>query len=79
MDHTGLPQLTVVCAFLVYTTQAPIFSVGVLSKVGPVFHALPRSKLLRFSFSGTPQKHRLNWAYVLCPSQVQAAQVTDAW
>ena len=34
-----------------------------LSDVGPGLHALPRSKLLRFRFSGTPQRHRL-----LCPS-----------
>ena len=47
-----------------------------LFQVGPGLHALPRSKPLRFRFSGTPQRHRLYWAYVLCPSQVQAAQVT---
>ena len=45
MDHTGLSQLTGAGAFLVYTAQVPSCSVGVLSKVGPVFHALPRSKL----------------------------------
>ena len=42
----------------------------------PGLHAPPRSKLLRFRYSGTPQRHRLNWACVLCPSQVHAAQVT---
>ena len=47
-----------------------------LSEAGPVLHALPRSKLLRFRFSGTPQRLRLGWACVLYPSQVQAAQVT---
>ena len=31
---------------------------------------------VRFSFLGTPQRHRLSWACILCPSQVQAAQVT---
>ena len=31
-----------------------------LSKVDPVLHVLPRSKLLRFSFSGTLQGHRLS-------------------
>ena len=41
-----------------------------LSKAGPCFHALPRSKLLRFRFSGTPQRHRFGWVYILCPSQV---------
>ena len=72
----GLPQLVAACAFLVYIAQAPGCSAGVLSKVGPVFHALPRSKLLRFRFSGTPQGQRVGWVCVLCPSQVGAAQVT---
>ena len=45
-----------------------------LSEVGPGLHALPRSKLFRFS--GTPQRHKLSWACVLCPSQVRAAQTT---
>ena len=47
-----------------------------LSKAGPGLNALPRSKLLRFRFSGTPQRCRLDWACVLCPSPVRAAQVT---
>ena len=46
------------------------------SEASPGLYALPRSKLLRFRYSGTPQRHRLGWACVLCPSQVQAAQVT---
>ena len=47
-----------------------------LSEAGPRLYALPRSKLLRFRYSGTPQRHRLGWACVMWPSQVQAAQVT---
>ena len=47
-----------------------------LSVAGPGLHALPRSKPLRFRFLDTPQRRRLSWACVLCPSQVQAAQVT---
>ena len=50
-----LSQLTVVCPFQVYTAQAPGCSAGALSNSGPAFHALPRSKLLRFS--GTLQGH----------------------
>ena len=65
-----------VCAFLVYTAQAPGCSAGELSKAGPGLRALPRSKLLRFRFSGTSQRHRFCWACVLCPSQVRAAQAT---
>ena len=47
-----------------------------LSEVGPGLHALPRSKLLRFRYLGSPQRCRLGWACVLCPSQIQSAQVT---
>ena len=67
MDHTGLSQFKVVCASWVYTAQAPGCSAGTLSKVGPAFCALPRSKLLRFS--GTPQGHRPGRAvlFVLSP------------
>ena len=65
-----------VCAFPVYTAQAPGCSAGVLSKAGPGLRALPRSKPLRFRFSGAPQRHKLGWACVLCRSQVRAAQVT---
>ena len=53
-----------------------LLSAGELSKAGPAFRALPRSKPLRFRFSGTPQRHRLRWVCILCPSQVRAAQAT---
>ena len=76
LGHTGFAPTHGVCAFLVYTAQAPGCSAGELSKEGPGFHTLPRSKLLRFRFSGIPQSHRLSWACVLCLSQVQAAQAT---
>ena len=76
LDHTGFAPTHGDCAFPVYTAQAPGCSAGELSKAGPGLRALPRSKLLRFRFSGTPQRHILGWACVLCPSQVRAAQVT---
>ena len=44
------------------------------SKASPGLHAPPRSKPLRFRHSGSPQRHRLIWACILCPSQVRAAQ-----
>ena len=69
----------VVCAFPVYTAQAPGCSAGVLSKAGPLFQALPKSKFPRFRFSGTPQSHRLSWACVLCPSQVEQLRWPGAW
>ena len=47
-----------------------------LSEAGPGLSALPRSKPSRFRFSGTPQRRRVEWACVLCPSPVRAAQVT---
>ena len=45
------------------------------SEAGPGLHEPPRSKPLRLKHSGSPQRHRLSWACVLCPSQVQVAQV----
>ena len=75
-DHTGFSPTYGGVDFQVYTAQAPGCSAGELSKAGPAFCALPRSKLLQFRFSGTPQRHRHGWACVLCPSQVQAAQAT---
>ena len=76
LGHTGFVPAHGVCAFRVYTAQASGCSAGELSKVGLGLYALPRSKLLRFSFSGTPQRHSLGWACALCPSQVWAAQAT---
>ena len=45
------------------------------SEASPGLHAPPRSKPLRFRHSGSPQRCRLRWACILCPSQVRAAQV----
>ena len=45
------------------------------SEAGPGLHAPPRSKPLRFRHSGSPQRRRLGWACVLCPSQVRVARV----
>ena len=76
LGHTRFDPAHGVCAFPVYTSQALGCSAGELSEVGPGLHALPRSKPLRFRYSGTPQRRRLGWACVLCPSQVREAQVT---
>ena len=40
------------------------------SEAGSGLHAPPRSKPLRLRHSGSPQRCRLGWACVLCPSQV---------
>ena len=69
------PHSQHVC-FPVYTAQAPGCSAGELSKTGPGLCALSRSKPLRFRFSGIPQRHKLGWAFVWCPTHVQAAQVS---
>ena len=45
------------------------------SEAGPGLHAPHRSKLLRFRHSSSPQRRRLCWACILCPSQIRAAQV----
>ena len=45
------------------------------SEAGPGLPAPPRSKPLRLRHSGSPQRRRLGWACVLCPSQVRAAQL----
>ena len=45
-----------------------------LSEASPGLHASPRSKPLRFRHSGSPQRRRLGWACVLCPSQVRVVQ-----
>ena len=77
LGHTGFAPAHGMCAFPVYTAQAPGCSAGELSKAGPGLCALPRSKLLRFRFSGTPQRHRLCLTCGLYSFQkIQAAQVT---
>ena len=76
LGHTGFAPTHSMCAFPIYTAQAPGCSAGELSKEGPGLHELPRSKPLRFRFSGISQRHKLGWACVLCPSQVLAAQAT---
>ena len=79
LGHTGFAPAHGVCAFPVYTAQAPGCSAGELSKVGPGLRALPRSKPLRFRFSGTPQRHRLGWACSVCPSLVRAVQAARSF
>ena len=73
---TGFAHTQGVWAFMVYTSQVLGCSARELSESGCGLRALPRPKLLRFRFSGTPQRYRLIWACVLCPSHVQAAQTT---
>ena len=72
----GLPQPNAVCTSQVYTGQAPGYSAGALSQVGPAFHAVPRTK-----HSGSHVLHRGTDPDGLCiwhPSQVQAFQASGA-
>ena len=62
LGHTGFAPAHGMCAFPVYTAQAPGCSTGELSKARPGLCALPRSKPLRFRFWVTPQRCRLSWA-----------------
>ena len=62
LSYTGFAPVHDVCAFPVYNTQALGCSAWELSKAGPGLCALPRSKSLRFRFSGTPQRCRLGSA-----------------
>ena len=50
-----------------------------LQGAGPALRGLPRRKPLRFRFSGTPQKHRLGWACVLCLPRPEQLKQPGAW
>ena len=71
----GLPSLTTCVRFpWLHCLGSRLLCRG-LSEAGPGLYALPRSKPLRVRYLGSPQRRRLGWACVLCPSQVRAAQV----
>ena len=76
LGHTGFASAHGSCAFPIYTSQALGCSARELPEAGPGLCAFPRSKPLRFSFLGSPQRGRLCLACVFCPSQVRAAQAT---
>ena len=63
------------------TLSLPPLMVCVLSrsKVGPGLCALPRSKLLRFRFSGTPQRHRIGWALFCALPRSKQLRPPGAW
>ena len=75
-DHTGFAKAQGGMCFLGLhcSGSREELSAGVLSKAGLPFWALHRSKPLRVL--GTPEGHKVGWVCILCPSQVQAAQVT---
>ena len=74
--HTGFaPRSRCVCFPSLHCSGSRLLCLQ-LSEAGPGLRVLPRSKPLRFRFSGTPQGHRLSRACVLCPSRVRAAHGT---
>ena len=58
----GLPWLTV----HVLSPSTLLRVLAALQGLGPELCVLPRPKLLRFRFLGTPQRRRRGWACVLC-------------
>ena len=66
LGHTGFAPAHGVCAFPVYTAQAPGCSAGEESKAGPGLCALPRSTPLRFRCS-TKAQTRLGLRFVPFP------------
>ena len=75
LSHTGF-ALPTACVLSCLHCLGSRLLCWELSEAGPGLYALPRSKLLRFRYSGSPQRHRLGWACILCPSLVPAAQAT---
>ena len=73
--HTGFAHTHSVCAFPVYTAQALGCSAGNYVRRGLGCMHFP-SLSLSGSGSQVLDKGPDGWASVLCPSQVQAAQVT---
>ena len=71
LGHTGFAPAHGVCAFLVYTAQAPGCSAGELSKEGPGLHALPRSTPLGSGSRVPLQRHRLSWVFCALPRSEQ--------
>ena len=74
LSHTGPALAHGACALPAHTAQALGCSAGTV-RGSPGLHVPPRCKPLRFRHLGRTQRCRLGWACVLCPSQVQTAQV----
>ena len=74
LSHTGPAPLTASVASCPHCSGSRLLHRDP-SAAGPGLLAPPRSKLLRFRHLGSPQRRRLCWTCILCPSQVQAAQV----
>ena len=74
LSHTGSSPAHGAFSLSAHTAQALGCSAGTVCG-RPWAACTSRSKPLRFRHSGSPQRCRLGWACVLCPSQIPAAQV----
>ena len=70
----GLPSLTARVASLPTLLRLYVALPGTI-RGRPWAACTSQVKPLRFRHSGSPQRRRLGWACILCPSQVGAAQV----
>ena len=66
MDHTGFAPVQGSVCFLGLHCSGSRVLCRALSKADPAFHGLPRSKLLRFRFSGILQGHTQSVGHVFC-------------
>ena len=74
LGHTGFAPLT--ACVLSQSTLLRLQVALQLSKAGLGCVPFPGLSHSGSGSSGTPQRRRLGWACVLCPSQVRAAQAT---
>ena len=72
LGHTGFAPTHGMCAFPGYTSQVWV-ALQELSEADPGLHALPRSKQLKFRFSGTPQRRRFSWFQYFVPFPVPSS------
>ena len=75
LSHTGSAPAHGACSLPAHTAQALGCSAGNCPRLALGCMQLPGLSRSRFRHSGSPQRRRLRWACVLCPSQVRAAQV----
>ena len=75
LSHTGPAPVHGACALPAHTAQALGCSTGNHPRPALGGMHLPDLSHSGSGTLGSPQRHRLGWACVLCPSHVQAAQV----
>ena len=71
LGHTEFAPSHGMCGFPVHIVQVPGCSARALSEAAPGLHALPRSKLLMFRFSGTQGTDLVGPAFCVLPRTEQ--------